>query len=118
MANFYRDNEDLQFYATVGLPWEPLVDLTELGYKDPDGHASFDEAMQFYGETLDLVGGLVATELAPYAAELDRAPVELHDGEVKQAPAMDRFFKKVGELGLHGLCVPRELDGMNPTLAP
>lgn len=117
MANFYRDNEDLQFYATVGLPWEPLVDLTELGYKDPDGHASFDEAMQFYGETLDLVGGLVATELAPYAAELDRAPVELHDGEVKQAPAMDRFFKKVGELGLHGLCVPRELDGMNAPLA-
>ena len=113
MANFYRDNDDLRYYIERGLDWGPLVEATEYGWRAPDAWADVDEAVEFYGEVLDLVGGFAAEEIAPHAAAIDRAGVEYRDGDVHFPEPLASVFDGIQELELHGLCVPRELGGQN-----
>jgi alkylation response protein AidB-like acyl-CoA dehydrogenase len=51
--------------------------------------------------------------VAPFAAEIDRQPLCLEQGEVVVPPRLTTIFGKLGELDLHGLNLPRELGGMN-----
>ena len=113
MANFYSDNDDLRWYLEHGIDWEPLVRTTEADLRNPGGPKSVDEALAFYKETLEMVGGFVAEEIAPHAAELDREGVRHENGEAVFPPRLAGIFEQVKQLGLHGLCVPRELGGMN-----
>ena len=113
MANFYTDNEDLRWYIEHGIDWESLVRTTEADFRNPGGPKSVDEALAFYKETLDMVGGFVADEIAPHAAQLDREGVRHEGGEAVFPERLAGIFAKINELGLHGLCVPRELGGMN-----
>lgn len=116
MANFYKDNDDLQFYVDKWIDWEPLVRITERNFVDPEGHQSLDEAMEFYREILDLVGQFSADEVAPHAEAFDRKKVWLEDGEVVFPPELQGVFDQIKELGLHSMCLPRELGGMNAPL--
>jgi alkylation response protein AidB-like acyl-CoA dehydrogenase len=113
MANFYTDNADLRWYIERGIDWESLVRTTEADFRNPGGPKSVDEALAFYKETLELVGSFVADEIAPHAAQLDREGVRHVDGEALFPERLEGIFAQVKELGLHGLCVPRELGGMN-----
>ncbi|MCU1281359.1 MAG: Butyryl-CoA dehydrogenase [bacterium] len=113
MANFFQDNDDLRWYIERGIDWEPLVRTTEADFRNPGGPQSVDEALAFYKETLEMVGGFVADEIAPHAAELDRQGVRHEGGEAVFPPRLAGIFEQVKQLGLHGLCVPRELGGMN-----
>ena len=116
MANFYEDNADLRWYVETGIDWEPIVRLTEYDYKAEDGFTSAEEATEFYREILSLVGGFVGDEIAPRWRELDEAHPHVEDGEVVEAPVMTEIFEGLKEMELHGLCVPRELGGMNAPL--
>jgi alkylation response protein AidB-like acyl-CoA dehydrogenase len=113
MANFLTDNEDLQFYLGEGLDWETLVALTECGYKLPDGWKSSTEALAFYRDTANMVGELVADDIAPHAAQIDREGVRFAGGEASFPPRLQAICDKVAELGLHGVMLPREVGGMN-----
>jgi 3-(methylthio)propanoyl-CoA dehydrogenase len=113
MGNYFTDNDDLQWYFTTGIDWGPLAELTEYGYRLPDGHRSLDEALTFYREVGTMVGALAADEIAPHAAEIDRAGVIFEGGEVRFPPRLAAIFRTIKDLDLHGLCVPRELGGMN-----
>ena len=113
MANFLSDNPDLRYYLDEGVDWAALASLSELGYRQPDGFHDAGEALAFYREVANLVGAFAAEEIAPYAAEIDRAGVRLEAGEVVFPPRLASVFAKLGDLGLHGLTVPRELGGMN-----
>ena len=113
MANFFRDNPDLQFYFERGIDWRQLAELTEHGFRQPDGHKSADEAIAFYREIAEMIGELVAEEVAPHAAAIDRAGVRHEDGEAVLPPVMQALFRKFAELDLHGMCLPRELGGLN-----
>lgn len=116
MANFFEDNEDLRYYVEQGIDWEPIVTLTELGFRRPDGHKSVKEALAFYQDILRLVGEFTAEEIAPYAAEIDREGVRFEGGEAFFPPRLATIFDKLRELELHGMCLPRELGGMNAPL--
>jgi alkylation response protein AidB-like acyl-CoA dehydrogenase len=113
MANFYTDNDDLRWYIERGIDWDELVRCTEADFRNPGGPKSVDEALAFYKETLEMVGGFVADEIAPHAPQLDREGVRLENGEAVFPPRLASIFEQVKQLGLHGLCVPRELGGMN-----
>ncbi|MFB6264550.1 MAG: acyl-CoA dehydrogenase family protein, partial [Bradymonadaceae bacterium] len=113
MSNFYRDNDDLQFYLERGVDWEPIVELTENGFSYEDGFDDTEEAIDFYESVLEMVGRFVAEEVAPHAMEMDREGLELVDGEVEEPEVFDQIFDQIEELELHGLCLPRELGGMN-----
>ncbi len=113
MANFFHDHDDLRFYVEKGIDWEPLVRLTEADLRAPGGPRSMKEATEFYKETLDMVGGFVADEIAPHAAQLDREAVRFEGGEAIFPARLESIFDQIKQLGLHGLCVPREFGGMN-----
>ena len=113
MANFYTDNEDLRYYVDKWLDWEPLVKLTESFYQSKDGFKTAKEATEFYGDILELVGDFVATEIAPHAEEIDQAGVDFVDGEAVLPARQQAIFEAIKGLELHGMCLPRELGGMN-----
>ncbi|MEM6926531.1 MAG: acyl-CoA dehydrogenase family protein, partial [Myxococcota bacterium] len=114
--NFYDDNEDLQFYMERGIDWATLVELTEAGGFSEDGHASLDDAKEFFREVLTLVGEYSANEIAAHILEIDKAHPKLQDGEVVYPEAMNEALAGLRELELNGLTLPRELGGMNAPL--
>jgi len=113
MANFYKDNDDLRFYVDKWIDWQPLVAITEESFADDDGHDSLEDALEFYKDLLDMVGNFVADEIAPHAAKIDATPMELVDGEVIFPDVLQTIFDKIKALELHGMCLPRQLGGMN-----
>ncbi|WP_394847797.1 acyl-CoA dehydrogenase family protein [Pendulispora brunnea] len=113
MSNFFKDNDDLAFYFEKGIDWEPLVEVSEYGYRTKDGFKSAREAVAFYGEVAEMVGELAADDIAPRAAAIDREEVRLQDGEAVAGPAMTAIFERIRDLDLHRLCLPRELGGLN-----
>jgi 3-(methylthio)propanoyl-CoA dehydrogenase len=116
MGNYYKDNDDIRYYIEKGIDWAPLVDITERRSDDPEKHDTTDAAVAFYKDILEMVGAFVAEEMAPRATPIDRQGVALVDGEVRFPPEMDELFDKIRELDLHGMCLPRELGGMNVPL--
>jgi hypothetical protein len=116
MGSFYDDNADLRWYLETGIDWEPIVRLTEYDWKAEDAPESLEEAVEIYRDLLDLIGTVVADEIAPRWRELDQAHSVLKDGEVIVAPVIDEIFTQLGELGFFGLSLPRELGGMNAPL--
>lgn len=114
MGNFYEDNEDLRFYVERGIDWAPLVELTEYEWRSQDGFTSVPEAMEFYTDLLGLVGNFVADEIAPVAGEVDKQhPVVGEDGDVQLPEVQQPIFDALKEMELYGMCLPRELGGMN-----
>ncbi|MBX3184252.1 MAG: acyl-CoA dehydrogenase family protein [Polyangiaceae bacterium] len=113
MANYFSDNPDLQYYFDRGVDWRRLAELVEQGFRLPDGHASAEEALEFYREVASVVGEVAATVIEPRAAAIDAQGMQLSGGEVVAPPEHDEIFSQLGELGLHGLVIPRELGGQN-----
>jgi alkylation response protein AidB-like acyl-CoA dehydrogenase len=115
MANFFKDNEDLQYYFDKGIDWEPLVRITEHDFADAEGEGfgNTKEAIDFYRSIIEMVGQFVAEEIKPYEKEIDHHGVNLVDGEVIFPERLSGIFKKIKELDLHALPIPRELGGMN-----
>ena len=111
MANFFTDNEDLQYYLTKGIDWAPIIEAVERG--DRSTFADDEEALDFYRDVLGTVGRFTAEEVAPRSAEIDRQGCRVEDGDVIDGEAMKTVFKKLNRLGLHGVAVPRELGGLN-----
>ena len=116
MASFFSDNEDLRFYFDKGVDWDTLVRLTEGDLKAPGAHASVKDAVEFYREIATMVGEFAADEIAPHAAEIDREGVVLENGEACFPERLQGIFDRIKELELHGMCLPRELGGMNAPL--
>ncbi len=116
MASFYDDNDDLRWYVDRGIDWEPLVRWTEYDWRAEDGFRDAAEALDTYKDMLALVGELAAEQIAPRWRELDHAHPSIVDGAVVEADVVRDIMEQLGALGLHGLCLPRELGGMNAPL--
>ena len=113
MANFYTDNDDLRFYVERGIDWEPLLRHREGELKEGKAFASVDEAKTFFEDILTLVGKFVAEDLDPHVTAIDEHGAVHKDGEVTLHPTLESVMSKAAEMGLHGMCIPRELGGMN-----
>jgi len=115
MANFFKDNDDLQYYFDKGIDWDSLVRITEHDFVDAEGEgfSSTEEAVAFYRDIIEMFGQFVAEEIKPYEKQIDDEGVELVDGEVVFSERLAGIFEKIRDLDLHGLPVPRELGGMN-----
>ncbi|APR85320.1 Butyryl-CoA dehydrogenase [Minicystis rosea] len=116
MASFFEDNDDLRFYFDTGADWDQLAEVTEHGFRTEDGFKNGAEARAFYREIAEHVGSLVAEEIAPRAAQIDREGTHLANGEAENGPAMTAAFDRVREAELQKLCLPRELGGLNAPL--
>lgn len=115
MANFFKDNDDLQYYFNKGIDWAPLVRISEHDYVDTDGegHKDLEEALTFYRDIAEMVGEFVAEEIKPHEKQIDHEGVSLVEGEVVFPDRLREIFDKIRDLELHSLTLPRELGGMN-----
>ncbi len=115
MANFFKDNDDLQFYFDKGIDWDTLVRITENEFADAEGggFSTTEEAVAFYRDIVEMFGQFVAEQIKPYEREIDENGVDFVDGEVVFPERLAGIFEKIKDLDLHGLTVPRELGGMN-----
>jgi 3-(methylthio)propanoyl-CoA dehydrogenase len=116
MDNFFRDNDDLNFYLGDGADWESLVNVTEYGFRTPDGFRSVAEAKEFYREMLSAVGDMAANVIAPLAPRLDREESAVVDGDVIESDALQEASEAMRAAELQKLCLPRELSGLNAPL--
>ncbi|MHC4084618.1 MAG: hypothetical protein ACYSU5_05335 [Planctomycetota bacterium] len=106
MANFYRDNDDIQFllrHIEVGK-------LTEMGEENFKFAEEFDhapanvvEAMQNYDMVLESLGQLSAEFIAPRAEDVDRQGNTLNeDGSVTYAKGISESLEKLAQAEVMG----------------
>ncbi|MEZ4445567.1 MAG: acyl-CoA dehydrogenase family protein [Polyangiaceae bacterium] len=113
MSNFFKDNDDLAYYFDRGIDWQRVVEVNEHRGIEASGFESAEEIIEFYREIAEMVGEFVANEIAPHVAAIDHFGVRLEDGEAVVHPKVEEIFEKIKGLELHGMCLPRELGGMN-----
>ena len=117
MADFFADNADLLWTFDHGIDWKTLFEEVSLLDADDGEAQTWEEAREFWREILGLVGQFAASEIAPHRDALDRQEPTLVDGDVVFPAVTQRIFDQLGQMGLHGMCLPKQLGGMNCPLA-
>ena len=116
MSNFYTDDPDLvRQLATLDL--RRIVALREDDYQQVRDFAyaprDFDDALDSYRRTLEIVGDIAGEFVAPRAEDVDRAGASLTDGEVCYAPGMNEALERLTQADLMGITLPRRYGGLN-----
>ncbi len=116
MSNFFSDNPDLQ--ATLRrLDLARIVRLREDDYEQARDFAyapkDFEDALDSYERTLEIVGDIAGEFVEPRAEDVDRAGAELVDGEVRYAPGITQSLARLRQADLMGITLPRKYGGLN-----
>ncbi len=117
MANFYRDNGDMQFLlrhmdlgALARLCEEDFRFAGEFDYAPADAA----EAIQNYDMVLDSLGQLSGDFIAPRAEEVDREGNRLNeDGSVTYAKGIQQSLEKLSQAEVMGFTLPYRFGGLN-----
>ena len=117
MANFYKDNPDIQNVIDA-LDLTEVATLFEEGFKFAKDYdfAPKDaaEALENYKRAIDLCGSVMGERIAPTAEETDLVGNVLNpDGSVTRSPGMNLAIKLFGQTGLMGTTIPYYLGGLN-----
>ncbi len=116
MENFYKDNDDIQFQFKH-LDWSELVRLREDDFaekdKFADAPANVEDAVDNYDRVIDIIGGLAAEYLAPYAAEVDETECQFNNGVVTYPKTITKAMEMFAKADLMGFVLPRKFGGLN-----
>jgi len=117
MANFYRDNDDIQFlFRHIEL--DNLATICEDGFKFAGefdyAPADADEAIQNYDLVLDSLGQLSGDFIAPHAEDIDREGNTLNEnGTVTYAKGIQDSLEKLAKADVMGFTLPHRFGGLN-----
>jgi alkylation response protein AidB-like acyl-CoA dehydrogenase len=117
MANFYKDNDDIQFlFRHIDL--NKLAELQEDGFKFAGefdyAPADANEAIQNYDLVLDSLGQLSGDFIAPRAEDIDREGNTLNeDGSVTYAKGIRESIEKLAKADVMGFTLPYRFGGLN-----
>ena len=117
MANFYSDNEDIQFLFEH-MDVAGVAKILEEGFRF---HDEFDfapeneaDAIENYRMILDSLGKLCGDVIAPTAEETDKVGNVLNeDGSVTYAPGISNAIKCLGQADMMGFTLPYRYGGIN-----
>jgi hypothetical protein len=117
MANFYKDNSDIQFLLRHIDP-RKLAEICEENFKFAGefdyAPASADEAVQNYEMVLDSLGELAADFIAPRAEQVDKEGNTLNeDGSVTYAKGIRESIEKLAQAEVMGFTLPHRFGGLN-----
>ncbi len=117
MANFYTDNEDIQFLFEH-MDIARTAELMEDGYRFTEEYdyapADAAEAADNYDRILKAVGQVSAEQIAPTAEESDLVGNKLNeDGSVTYAPGIVKALKLLSQADLMGFTLPYRFGGLN-----
>ena len=116
MGNFFLDNQDIQFlFRHIDLA--QLADLQERHTEN--GEADYvptdrEDTVDNYWRTLEIVGHVAATTIAPNAEQVDRDGNTLNeDGTVTLHPKVRENLHRMAQAELMGFTLPRTYGGLN-----
>jgi alkylation response protein AidB-like acyl-CoA dehydrogenase len=117
MANFYSDNNDIQFLFRH-MDLSTSAEICEEGFKFAGefdyAPADADEAIKNYEMVLDSLGELCAEFIAPRAEDVDREGNILNaDGTVTRAKGIAEAIEKLGQAEVMGFTLPHRFGGLN-----
>jgi len=117
MANFYRDNNDIQFlFRHINL--RKLAEICEENFKFAGqfdyAPADAGQAIQNYDMVLDSLGQLAGDFIAPCAEEVDRQGNILNaDGSVTRPKGVQESLEKLAQAEVMGFTLPYRFGGLN-----
>ncbi len=120
MANYYKDNKDIEFYLK-NYDLSELVSLYEKNYKESKKYdfapENYTDAIENYDLSLDVLGRIAGDIIAGNADSVDEEGAQYRDGEVYYARGTKINLEMLKKAGLNGVTLPRKYYGLNfPTL--
>ncbi|HAU36878.1 MAG TPA: acyl-CoA dehydrogenase [Phycisphaerales bacterium] len=117
MANFYRDNEDIQFLFHH-MDLKRIAAIQEEGFcfaKEYDfAPADASDAVDNYERILDSLGEITGSHIAPTAGDTDLTGNKLNeDGTVTRAPGIAQAIRLLAKADLMGFTLPYRFGGIN-----
>jgi alkylation response protein AidB-like acyl-CoA dehydrogenase len=116
MANYFRDNDEIQFLLKV-FPTDDIIAAWEDDFEQaktydyaPEG---VRDALDNYERVLDMVGELAGDFIAPRAEDVDKEGPELMPDGVRYARGMDEAIRRLAKADLMGFTLPRTYGGLN-----
>jgi alkylation response protein AidB-like acyl-CoA dehydrogenase len=118
VANFFLDNEDIQFlFKTMDLGELARIqeDDFEEGKKgNPEAPLDAGDAIDNYRRILDIVGSVAGELIAPNAEQVDIDGNTLNDnGTVTLHPLVQQNLDRLSQADLMGFTLPRRYGGLN-----
>ncbi|MFC1737663.1 acyl-CoA dehydrogenase family protein [Planctomycetota bacterium] len=117
MANFYRDNDGIQFlFKHIDLQEPAQIREEEFRFADEFEYAPANakEVIDNYDMVLDSLGQLCAEFIAPRAEDVDNeGPTLNEDGSVSYAKGTSESLKKLAEAEVMGFTLPYRFGGLN-----
>lgn len=116
MANAYTDYPEIKFHMQHEL-MNRIVELKERGYEDKDKYdyapQDFDDAMDSYDKTLEIVGDVTSNVIAPNAEAVDEEGPHCENGRVRYASKTYENLDATIKAGMNGMTMPRRYQGLN-----
>jgi len=117
MANFYRDNDDIQFlfrHMDIG----SVAEIMEEGFKFAKefdyAPADVAEAIENYDLVLESLGRLSGDFVAPRSEDIDRQGSKLNeDGTVSYASGIKESLDMLAKANVMGFTLPHRFGGLN-----
>ena len=118
MANFFLDNEDIQFLLKH-IDVRELARIQEDDFLDtaprPDyAPRNVEEAVDNYRRVLEIIGQVAGDTIAPNAEDVDAEGNTLNeDGTVTYHPKVAENLRRLGQADLMGFTLPYKYGGLN-----
>jgi alkylation response protein AidB-like acyl-CoA dehydrogenase len=116
MENFYKDNEDIQFFLTH-LDWSRIVPLQEQDFQDRDHYdyapENTEDAVDNYKKVLSVLGEIAAEYIAPRSEQVDLGGNTLEEGSVSYAKGTSEALNLLAKSDLMGMTLSRKYGGLN-----
>ena len=121
MANFYNDNKDLLFHLSHPL-MKKIVELKEKNFEDKDkfdyAPVDFEDAMDSYQKTLEIIGEICGEIIAANSEEVDHEGPKHENNRVIYAAGTQINHEALQRAGVYGISLPREYGGLNFSMVP
>ncbi|MEI8372598.1 MAG: acyl-CoA dehydrogenase family protein [Planctomycetota bacterium] len=119
MANFFLDNEDIQFLFNH-IDMEELAKQQEDDFKNAGGNGddygplNAADAVDNYRRTLTILGEICGEMIAPHAEQVDHEGNTLNDdGTVTLHPLVQKNLDRLTQGDMMGFTLPRRYGGLN-----
>ena len=118
MANFFLDNEDIQFLFEH-IDMGELARIQEDDFKGEGQQYDYaprdaDDAVDNYRHILEIVGEIAGEMIAPNAEQIDREGHVLNaDGTVTMNPLVTQNLERLSRADLMGFTLPHKYGGIN-----
>jgi alkylation response protein AidB-like acyl-CoA dehydrogenase len=121
MSNFYTDTPSLKHHLHHPL-MQRIVELKERNFSDKDAFdyapVDFEDAMENYEKTLEIIGEICGDIIAPSAEDVDHEGPSASNGRVTYAEGTRKNLDAVRKAGLMGISMPRRYGGLNFPVVP